>query len=203
MSFYGPLRSFLVMPESGSRAFFVVNLLMLQLRVFFCRECHIYALFLSGMSWLRAFWGRILHRNLAEILRNTQNFGRNSEEKIGWWSLCSEVYILQNKAGQYDVLVIREDTCVPGMIKQWINGTYISGTLTNIRIRNDSTESKHFENCHRAQDMQSSQISRTLNTNWTFQYLWKHNIIVIKHIHCGPAPCTITLSRIKLYTMSA
>jgi len=25
---------------------------------------------------------------LAEILRNTQNFGRNSEEKIGHWSLC-------------------------------------------------------------------------------------------------------------------
>ena len=25
----------------------------------------------------------------AEILRNTQNFGRNSEEKIGLWSLCS------------------------------------------------------------------------------------------------------------------
>ena len=35
--------------------------------------------FLSRMSWLRAFWGRILHRNLAEILRNTQNFGRNSD----------------------------------------------------------------------------------------------------------------------------
>ena len=27
---------------------------------------------------------------LAEILRNTQNFGRNSEEKIGLWSLCLE-----------------------------------------------------------------------------------------------------------------
>ena len=26
---------------------------------------------------------------LAEILRNAQNFGRNSEEKIGLWSLCS------------------------------------------------------------------------------------------------------------------
>ena len=28
---------------------------------------------------------------LAEILRNTQNFGRNSEEKVGLWSLCAEV----------------------------------------------------------------------------------------------------------------
>ena len=176
---------------------------MLQLRVFWVANVAFTRFFLSRISRLRAFWGGIFGRNLSEILRNTQNFGRNSEEKIGWWSLCSEVYILQNKAGQCDVVVIREDTCVPGMIKQWINGTYISGTLTNIRIRNDSTESKHFENCHRAQDMQSSQISRTLNTNWTFQYLWKHNIIVIKHIHCGPAPCTITLSRIKLYTMSA
>ena len=46
---------------------------------FFCRKCHIYALFLSGMSWLRAFWGRSLHRNLAEILRNTPSFGRNSD----------------------------------------------------------------------------------------------------------------------------
>ena len=35
--------------------------------------------FLSRMSWLRAFWGRILHRILTEILGNTQNFGRNSE----------------------------------------------------------------------------------------------------------------------------
>ena len=33
------------MPESGSRAFFVVNLLMLQLRIYFCRKCCIYALF--------------------------------------------------------------------------------------------------------------------------------------------------------------
>ena len=44
-----------------------------------CRECRIYALFLSRMSWIRAFWGRILRRILAEILRNTQNFGRNSD----------------------------------------------------------------------------------------------------------------------------
>ena len=35
-----------VLPESGSLAFFVVNLLMLQLRFFCCcRECRIYALF--------------------------------------------------------------------------------------------------------------------------------------------------------------
>ena len=44
---------------------------------------HLRAFFLSH---LRAFWAGIL----AEILRNTQNFGRNSEEKIGHWSLwCS------------------------------------------------------------------------------------------------------------------
>ena len=61
---------------------FVTERLMLHI---FCRKCRIYALFLSQMSWLSAFWGRIL----AEILRNTQNFGRNSEEKVGHWSLCS------------------------------------------------------------------------------------------------------------------
>ena len=63
-------------------------------RVFFslfCRKCCIYALFLSRISWLRAFWGRILSEILAEILRNTQNFGRNSEEKIGHWSLCTKL----------------------------------------------------------------------------------------------------------------
>ena len=47
-----------------------------------------YAVFFPQMSWLRAFWGRILAEILAEILRNTQNFGRNSEEKVGHWSLC-------------------------------------------------------------------------------------------------------------------
>ena len=77
-----------VLPESGSGAFFVVKLLMLQLRVFLGRKCRIYALFLSRISRLRAFWGGIFGRNLSEILRNTQNFGRNSEEKIGHWSLC-------------------------------------------------------------------------------------------------------------------
>ena len=29
---------------------------------------------------------------MAEILRNTQNFGRNSEEKIGHWSLWFRYY---------------------------------------------------------------------------------------------------------------
>ena len=67
------------MPESGSRAFFVVNLLMLQLRVFFvanvtftrffCRECRDYALF--GVEFWQKFWQKFLEilRILAEILR--------------------------------------------------------------------------------------------------------------------------------------
>ena len=38
------------MPESGSGAFFVVNLLMLQLRVFLGRKCRIYALFWSDFD---------------------------------------------------------------------------------------------------------------------------------------------------------
>ena len=61
---------------------------MLQLRFILCRKCCIYALFLSRISRLRVFWGGIFGRNLVEILKNTQNFGRNSEEKIGLWSLC-------------------------------------------------------------------------------------------------------------------
>ena len=35
---------------------------------------------------------------LAEILRNTQNFGRNSAEKIGGWSLWIRDQILVIKA---------------------------------------------------------------------------------------------------------
>ena len=53
------------MPESGSRAFFVVNLLMLQLLIFFCRKCRIYAFFfchecrdyvLFGVEFYAEFW---------------------------------------------------------------------------------------------------------------------------------------------------
>ena len=66
------------MPESGSRAFFVVNLLMLQLRVFFvgnvtftrffCRECRDYALF--GVEFYTEIWQKFseILRILAEIL---------------------------------------------------------------------------------------------------------------------------------------
>ena len=43
----------------------------------FCQECRDYALF--DVEFYAEF--------LEEILRNTQNFGRNSAEKIGHWSL--------------------------------------------------------------------------------------------------------------------
>ena len=71
----------------GFTRFFVANLVMLQLRCFFLSRMSHLRDFLLLMSWLRAFWGRILHRISAEILGNTQNFGRNSEKKNGWWSL--------------------------------------------------------------------------------------------------------------------
>ena len=58
-------------------------------RFFGSQMSHVRAFFLSRISRLRAFWGGIFGRNLSEILRNTQNFGRNSEEKIGHWSLWS------------------------------------------------------------------------------------------------------------------
>ena len=47
----------------------VVNLLMLQLRVFFCRKCRDYALF--GVEFWQKFWQKFLEilRILAEILR--------------------------------------------------------------------------------------------------------------------------------------
>ena len=64
---------------------------MLQLRVFWVANVAFTRFFLSRISQLRAFWGGIFGRNLSEILRNTQNFGRNSEEKIGHWSLCYDV----------------------------------------------------------------------------------------------------------------
>ena len=79
--------------------------------------------FLSRMSWLRAFWGRILHRILAEILGNTQNFGRNSERKKmaggasarHWWksififaSSCQWLWIIHDhdaKAGDLSIFL--------------------------------------------------------------------------------------------------
>ena len=48
-----------------------------RIYVFFCRKCRDYAHF--GVEFYAEF--------LAEILRNTQNFGRKSAENIGWWSL--------------------------------------------------------------------------------------------------------------------
>ena len=48
-----------------------------RIYVFFCRKCRDYALF--GVEFYAEF--------LAEILKNTQNFGRKSAENIGWWSL--------------------------------------------------------------------------------------------------------------------
>ena len=74
----------------GFTRFFVANLVMLQLRCFFvfanvtftrffCRECRDYALF--GVEFYTEFWQKFseILRILAEILRNTQNFARNSE----------------------------------------------------------------------------------------------------------------------------
>jgi len=89
-----------VLPESGFDAFFVVNLLMLQLRVFWVANVAFTRFFLSRISRLRAFWGGIFGRNLSEILRNTQNFGRNSEEKIGHWSLWSSIFSHQEQPEQ-------------------------------------------------------------------------------------------------------
>ena len=50
----------------------------------FCQECRDYALF--DVEFYAEF--------LEEILRYTQNFGRNSAEKIGHWSLCSEGHMV-------------------------------------------------------------------------------------------------------------
>ena len=80
------------MPESGSRAFFVVNLLMLQLRIFivanvtfmhfFCRECRDYALF--GVEFCQKFWQKFLEilRILAEILRKKLATGASVLERF-------------------------------------------------------------------------------------------------------------------------
>ena len=63
---------------------------MLQLRIFFCRECCIYVLFCREWRDYALFDVEFYAEFLEEILRNTQNFGRNSAEKIGDWSLWYE-----------------------------------------------------------------------------------------------------------------
>ena len=56
----------------------------------FCRKCRIYALFCRECRDYALFRVEFYAEFLAEIFGNTQNFGRNSAEKIGdWtWSLC-------------------------------------------------------------------------------------------------------------------
>ena len=56
---------------------------------FFCRECCIYVLFCRECRDYALFDVEFYAEFLEEILRNTQNFGRNSAEKIGHWSLWS------------------------------------------------------------------------------------------------------------------
>ena len=81
------------MPESGSLAFFVVNLLMLQLRFFvvvanaaftrfFCRECREYALF--GVEFYTEFWQKFseILRILAEILTKKMAAGASVQDAI-------------------------------------------------------------------------------------------------------------------------
>ena len=55
---------------------------------FFCRKCCIYVLFCQECRDYALFDVEFYAEFLEEILRNTQNFGRNSAEKIGHWSLC-------------------------------------------------------------------------------------------------------------------
>ena len=84
------------MPESGSRAFFVVNLLMLQLRIFFvanvafmhffCRECRDYVLF--GVEFCQKFWQKFLEilRILAEIRRKKLATGASDLSHFAFFS---------------------------------------------------------------------------------------------------------------------
>ena len=54
---------------------------------FFCRECCIYVLFCRECRDYALFDVEFYAEFLEEILRNTQNFGRKSAEKVGRWSL--------------------------------------------------------------------------------------------------------------------
>jgi len=56
----------------------------------FCRKCRIYALFCRECRDYALFRVEFYAEFLAEIFGNTQNFGRNSAEKIGRWSLWHE-----------------------------------------------------------------------------------------------------------------
>ena len=63
---------------------------MSHLHAFFCCKCRIYALFCRECCDSALFGVECCAEFLAEILRNTQNFGRKSTENIGWWSLWSK-----------------------------------------------------------------------------------------------------------------
>ena len=68
---------------------------------FFCRECCIYVLFCRECRDYALFDVEFYAEFLEEILRNTQNFGRNSAEKIGHWSLWLRLtYFVRRKESQ-------------------------------------------------------------------------------------------------------
>ena len=69
---------------------------------FFCRECCIYVLFCQECRDYALFDVEFYAEFLEEILRNTQNFGRNSAEKIGHWSLWwVPIFTVRNWLSQF------------------------------------------------------------------------------------------------------
>ena len=78
---------------------------------FFCRECCIYVLFCQECHDYALFDVEFYAEFLEEILRNTQNFGRNSAEKIGHWSLCcwAEFVFIQCKLLMRTILIVMQE----------------------------------------------------------------------------------------------
>ena len=83
------------MPESGSGAFFVVNLLMLQLRVFLGRKCRIYALFFVANIAITRFLGW----NFWQKAFHDENFDFDTRKIRACWKFFQDLEEEEEKDG--------------------------------------------------------------------------------------------------------
>ena len=77
---------------------------MLQLRIFFVANVAFTCFFVDvNVNVNVEFYAEFLE----EILRNTQNFGRQSAEKVGRWSLWSEAFwkFSENSLNMVEIVV--------------------------------------------------------------------------------------------------
>ena len=102
---------------------------------FFCRECCIYVLFCRECRDYALFDVEFYAEFLEEILRNTQNFGRKSAEKVGRWSLCiTQRLVEQNKTSSLLYWKISSKISV-GHLESLSSGQVSTSAIGNLAMK--------------------------------------------------------------------